>query len=106
MKAKKAEVVYLPKSVLVLGIKYKVKLTDSRDYLGLCDSQLKTIYISKHQTAREAFHTLLHELIHAWQFRVGVHQAISREMLEIISEGLATVLLECYDMKPKLRATK
>lgn len=102
---KKEEVIYIPRSIVVYGVKYKIKITDSQDYLGLCDGRQKTIYISKHQTAKEAFHTLMHEVIHAWQFRVGIHQAISRETLEIMSEGLATFLIESFDMKPKTKAS-
>ena len=91
----------IPKTINILGKKYKIKLLSDFNYVGLCDSETSTIYLNANQKDEDMLCTILHELIHAWQFRVGLNQAISKESLEVISEGISIVLCEVFDIKFK-----
>ena len=55
--------------------------------LGLCDRSNHIIYIEDSQSEREKIQTLMHEVIHAISFRVGLSQAISSELEEIVCES-------------------
>jgi Zn-dependent peptidase ImmA (M78 family) len=98
-------IVKIPKKINVLGKTYKIKIVENFQYAGLCDSE-GIIYLNKSQNESELVYTLIHEIIHAWQFRVGLNQAISRETLEVISEGISIVLCELFDIKFKLPQAK
>ena len=91
----------LPKSLKIFGQKFKVKVTNLNGFLGLCDRSTSTIYIEVDQTTEEKWHTLLHEIGHAIIGRVGITQAISPEIEEVIVEALASGLMENLDVAVK-----
>ena len=84
----------LPKSLIIFGLKFKVKVTALNGLLGLCDRSTNTIYIEAAQTSEEKWHTLLHEIGHAVFGRVGLVQSISPEIEEVIVENFATAIIE------------
>jgi hypothetical protein len=90
----------IPKSINVFGKKYKIKIVDNPPYAGLCDP-IGEIFVSSNQTEEQIVKTIIHEVTHAWQFRVGLDQAVSRETLEIMSEGVSTFIWEIFEVKFK-----
>lgn len=86
----------IPKTINIYGVKFKIKLTKMTEYSGLMDYKAKTIYISEvhNKTDKEKVATLWHELFHALHYRLGLDQALSREMLEILAESQATLIME------------
>lgn len=90
----------LPKSVIVLGVKVKVKLIDTRDWCGLWDSEKNTIYISINQSPSQIEETWHHELEHCIQWFTALNQAIPRELLETMAEMrsriMPSIIRKCY----------
>ena len=86
----------IPKKINIYGVKFKIKLTKMTEYSGLMDYKAKTIYISEiyNKTDKERVATLWHEIFHAIHYRIGLDQAISREMLEVLAESQACLIME------------
>ena len=84
----------LPKTLNIFGVKFKIKLATLDGYLGMCDRRTNIIWIEKNQTDKEKLHTLIHEVGHAVYGRVGLTQAVSPEVEEILVESFATALIE------------
>jgi hypothetical protein len=76
----------IPKTFNMLGTKIKVKLSDSKDFAGLWDPELNTIFISVHQTDKQLEETFWHEVTHCEQWLTALNQAIPRELLETMAE--------------------
>lgn len=85
----------IPKSIDVFGTRYRVKFVDTDLFAGLCDSSKKTIFINANQNKEQILNTYLHEVFHAMQFTLGMHNAISREMMEMLAENSAVMVMEC-----------
>lgn len=85
----------IPKSIDVFGTKYKIKFVETELFAGLCDSGKRTIFINANQSKEQILSTYLHEIFHAMQFTLGMHNAISREMMEMIAENSAVMVMEC-----------
>ena len=90
----------IPKKINILGKTYKIVLVDGFNYAGMCDTS-GVIYLQNNQHPEDMAYTLIHEIIHAWQFRIGLNQAVSRETLEIIAEGISIVICEMFEIKFK-----
>lgn len=88
----------LPKSVDVFGIKYKVKMEVIEGLAGQCDRVNCILTINPELSEVEQFQTLLHEIGHAVFSRIGLIQAISPELEEVIVESLATAFSENFDL--------
>lgn len=84
----------IKKSYMVFGTKFKVKMVDTPLFSGLCDPDLKIIYINVNQSEEQILATLWHELFHAMQFVLGMNNAISREMMEMLAENSATLVIQ------------
>lgn len=84
----------IKKSYVVFGTRFKVKLVDTYMFAGLCDPDQKVIFINQNQSEEQIVATLWHELFHAMQFVLGMHNAISKEMMEILAENSATLVLQ------------
>ena len=90
------------KTITVFGKKYKIKVVPEHYlYEGLCDAEKGIILLRENCSQKEMLKTIIHEVTHSWQFRIGLHQAISRELLEIIAEVNSVVLEEIFDIKFK-----
>ena len=85
----------IPKSINVFGTKYKIKMVSTMLFSGLCDSELKIIFINIDQSDEQLIATFWHEAVHAMQFTLGMHNAISREMMEMLAENTATLVMSC-----------
>jgi hypothetical protein len=85
----------IPNSVNIFGTKYKIRFVDTDLFAGLCDPAKKTIFINKNQTKENIDITFWHEVFHSVQFTLGMNNAISREMMEMIAENYAQVVVQC-----------
>ena len=83
----------IKKSYDIFGVRYKVKFVDTQLFAGLCDPDLKTIFININQSEEQIFASFWHEVFHAMQFSLGMQNAISREMMEILAENSATLVM-------------
>lgn len=89
----------IPKSINVFGTKYKVKFVETQLFSGLCDPDLKTIFINIDQSDEQIRATFWHEVFHAMQFVLGMNNAISREMMEMLAENSATIVCQVLNQK-------
>lgn len=62
--------------------------------LGLCDSSTRTIYIKLGQSPEERLSTLLHEVLHAIEFSLGMD--VGHKVINAIEGPLARLLLENF----------
>ena len=76
----------------ILGDKIKVKMIDTGEWAGMYDSTKQTIYISTRQNKEEQLKTFWHEMTHCIQYQIGLNQAVSHELLEIMAETFSKVL--------------
>lgn len=84
----------IKKSYTVLGDKVKVKFVDTLEFAGMYDSSKHIIYISTNQSKEEQVKTFWHEMTHCIQFQMGLNQAVSHELLEIMAETFSKVLFK------------
>ena len=86
-------------NVEVFGQKIPVfKKPTLRDgHLGLYDNRTKIIEIEESLHGKEYYHTLIHEMVHALQFRISLYQGLSPEMMEIIADTTATLMIDNFD---------
>ena len=95
----------LPKTVPVLGVKYKVirKLSKDHSYynakiLGLCDNDERFIYVKMGLSFEETWRCFLHEFQHATDYRNGlVFTGLSFDALEMHAETNASAMYELLD---------
>ena len=91
----------------IMGMRVPVKLikglANSKGVVGYYDPSNRIIAIDhEHYNTKEAMHTLMHELAHAWWIRSGLYQTkLSYDTIEIICETIATVMVENFDIKPR-----
>lgn len=99
----------LPRFFNVFGLKVKVKIDKklSPNIAGQYEPTKELISLNEmHETDKELLHTLCHELAHAMFYRVSISQAISFETNEYICNNFATMLIENFDIKPKIKNNK
>ena len=94
---------FLPKSIMIFGSKWTISANQEisdHGFAGLCHKGKQTIEISSsHKDKNSTLHTLVHEMMHAMCTRVGIDQAISNEMEEMLSENVATMMVENFELK-------
>jgi hypothetical protein len=83
----------IPRTIIVSGTEYTIILDHGLIKCGLAgeiDSMTETIRISPAQSATARFTTLLHECVHAinWKY---CHAQLSEEQIEDMDEGLLQV---------------
>lgn len=96
----------LPKFLNVFGQKVKLKIDDSLPFNVAAQYDIVKNQIALntiHDTDDELLHSLLHEAGHALFYRVSIQQAVSFEVHEFIVNNYATMLLENFEVKPKLK---
>jgi Zn-dependent peptidase ImmA (M78 family) len=88
----------LPNSITIYGKKFKVVQLLEAGYAGMMDYDKSRIYInsSAHKTDKQLLLTFWHEIFHAFHYRLGLHQALSAEILEILAESQATLIVELF----------
>ena len=88
----------LPKKITIHGKLFKVKPFNNPSAYGLMDYEASVIYINFeiHKTARLLLLTFWHEYFHALHYRLGLHQVLSPEMLEILAETQAEMVVEMF----------
>jgi len=90
----------IPKSVNVLGEKYKVKILDEipdHPYaVGLCDYNAREITLLKSLKGKDKLATFLHEVNHATLWESGAGQTLSRDLTEVIVDTLAKVYVKNF----------
>jgi hypothetical protein len=97
----------LPKSVSILGQKYKVVKKIPKDHkdkyrendlFGFFDGFDNFIYVNHNYSPEIVMRSFLHECKHAQQYRSGLMFAgISMEMLEIDAETSSSFIFELID---------
>lgn len=92
----KTSVKKLPKFIVILGRKFKIKQLSNLSYhgepcLGLCDASNKIIYLEKGQKESDKLDTLFHESVHAMLSISGVDQKLTDSENEIMCQ-LVTAL--------------
>lgn len=99
----------LPKFLNIFGLKVKliVSLKIAPNIAGQYEPDKQIISINAaHETDKELLHTLLHECGHAMFYRVSIQQAVSWEVHEFIVNNYSTMLLENFDIRPRLAKKK
>ena len=84
----------IPSRVNVYGKKFKVKIVNTYEFMGMMDFDSSTIYLSAIQSKKQMVFTFWHEFFHALHYRLGMHQALNREVLEILAESQAQAVVE------------
>lgn len=104
----------LPKAVKVLGKTYKIRVVteyttgfENGDY-GECDNDSHVISIVAGRSLGNDQDTLLHEIIHAVAFQMGVDGAINRrekeeKWVQALATGLLAVMKENSSLVTYLR---
>lgn len=95
-----------PKFLKIFGLKVKLIISDKLpiNVAGQYEPDKTIITLNAlHETDKELLHTLLHECGHAMFYRVSINQAISYEVHEFIVNNYATMLLENFDIRPKMK---
>ena len=95
----------LPKVMHVFGAKIKLRVNAKLpNHIAAQYEPLKDmISLSEnHDSDQELLHSLIHEMGHALFYRVSINQAVSFETHEFIVNNMATMLLENFDIKPKV----
>ena len=98
----------IPETIPVFGQDVKIKLmTDfpnKQELMGLFDPRDLTIHlnIENHNSKAEIMHTLIHEIVHAVCFRVGLKQtSLPQDLEELMAENISTQLTEIFDIRFK-----
>lgn len=104
---KKTSMKKLPKFIIILGRKFKIKQLNnlshlSQPCLGLCDYSNKVIYLEKLQTDEDKLDTLVHESSHAMLAISGVDQKLTDSENEIMCQ-LFTALFNDLSKSLKLK---
>ena len=87
------------KTLNILGQKYSLKFTDlsKKELCGSCDPDKLIIYIDKNMSPQLTQITLIHEVIHAAFFRIGVPSTdIDANTIEIFCDVIAAVIQENF----------
>jgi Zn-dependent peptidase ImmA (M78 family) len=93
------------KEVNVFGMKIKIKemknlAVDGKRVAGCFEYGSNTIFLEKTLPSKEKRQTLVHELCHALFYRNSLYQTkISSDMEEIISDSVATMMTEVFDLR-------
>lgn len=90
----------LPKSRMIFGQKWSIHKSELHDSTaGLCDKGSGEIHINDRiKEDVQIMATLLHEMGHGMFHRIGLEQAISHELEEIITESFATMIIENFNL--------
>jgi len=84
------------RSINIKGQKYKIKIKKCKDedeYMGLCDTDEKIIYIGAQiEEQSDLYITLVHEIIHAILHETALDQVLPVEVNELIADNIATVI--------------
>jgi hypothetical protein len=96
----------LPKHINIFGQKVKLKIDDKLPINVAAQYDPSKFIISLnpiHETDEELLHSLLHEAGHSLFYRVSIQQAVSFEVHEFIVNNFATMLLENFEIRPKIK---
>jgi hypothetical protein len=100
----------LPKSIVILGERFKIKLVDaigdkdSPDVIhATCDTTKRVIFLNK-SIGQAAFETaLLHEIIHAILAITGISAPMSESTEETLVSALERALFPIIQLKTRKR---
>jgi hypothetical protein len=100
-----------PSTLLIFRTVYGVKFANDieDDLLGLCDKTTNMIYIRTGQSPKERFQTLIHEVIHAFEFEYGfditsrhIDGGKAHAVVETLEIALSSFLLQNADAMVRL----
>lgn len=84
-----------PTTLNVFGRTYRVVYrTFDEDIYGECKNKQALIEIDESLTGRDLIHTIIHESIHAIFHRLSYSQAIHHDLEELLSDTIATFLVD------------
>lgn len=96
------EVIEIPQIVSVFGKNHLITNgCDGEELSGKLKIKEAIIEIKSDLKGDDFISTLVHELLHAVQFRTSQHQAVPIEFLEINTDTIATFITETFDLKFK-----
>lgn len=90
------------KSFEVFGVQVPIKFFDqhdAEDILGYCTREPLAIHVRKGLSEKETAKTILHELCHALQFRLGFDQVMEASTQELLCEAFSDVVYENFKRK-------
>lgn len=100
----------LPKTIDVMGQKYKIKFVKQinfggHDAIGLCDPNTFTIYLHESLKKNKAsmYETLGHEFIHGVIAAIGADQSLSHEMNEVLAQSIGRSIMQNLSFWKKLK---
>ncbi len=88
-----------PKFINVKDERYEIRMVtripkEAKTLSGLCDGDVKIIWIRKGQAPAGLFRTFVHELLHALEFEWKIK--ISHKMVYQLEVAIATLMLENF----------
>lgn len=87
-----------PKSVMILGVRYKVQfissIPEAQHAAGLFDPDKGVIFILDSLDSKKKRHVLYHEMVHAALFECGVTQTLNHQIEEVCCEVIAKCFLD------------
>ena len=89
------------KTLNILGQKYSLKYTDlsKEELCGKCDPDKLIIYVDKNMSPTLTQLTVVHELVHAAFFRIGVPSTnLDNNTIEIFCDVIAAVIQENFKL--------
>ena len=91
----------LPKSVIILGVKYTIKEKDNLDHNntpvdGLFNPNTYTILVNSGLEQWNKWHALFHEIGHGLMEENSINQSLSEEMEHIIVESYAKLFVRLF----------
>lgn len=96
----------IPKTLNIFGLRISVEVSNDMpsNAAGLYEPYEAKIKIHPdHPNKQEFMHTLLHEAGHAMFYRISINQAVSKEVHEFIVDNFATMLLDNFNIEPKVK---
>lgn len=96
------------KSFNVYGILYRHIKTDKlpEGAIGYCCPDTKTIATHPSLKGKALMATILHELDHAKNFEIGLHQTMELSALEVSADAMARIILDNFNVSPRRKKKK
>ncbi len=82
----------IPKTINVMGVKYKVTSRVADGFHGMCDTRKCELTIHKDDDKQRQEKTLIHEIVHAMFFETGLHEINDEKHVTILENTIYHLL--------------